>query len=113
MVSFLPIFLVLIGSFIGSFGVLIAKKGRNKHCLINFLFTKYCCFGLLFYFSSVIFYVTALRMEQLSVVYPFVSTTFIWTTLFSVKFLKEKMNPFKWMALLGIIIGITLIGFGS
>jgi len=69
--------------------------------------------GLFLYGLSFVFYIFALRKESLSVLYPFVSTTYIWTTFFSIKFLHEKMNVWKWAGLIGIIIGVTFIGLGS
>ena len=113
MLNFLAVALVLVGSFIGAIGTLLIKKGTGKHSLQKFLFSSQLWIGLVLYAISVIFYVLALWGEELSIIYPLVSTTYIWTTLFSVKSLAEKMNKWKWLALMGIILGIVLIGLGS
>ncbi|MBU0459587.1 MAG: EamA family transporter [Nanoarchaeota archaeon] len=113
MVEFIPLLLVLVGSFIGAIGTFIIKKGTNKHNFFRLWKSKYLWGGFVFYAVSVLLYIIALDQEELSVLYPLVSTAYIWTTLFSVKYLGEKMNNYKWLALVGIIIGISLIGIGS
>ena len=113
MLKLIPVLLVLIGSLIGALGTLIIKRGTNKYRFFRLLKSKSLWIGLFLYGLSVIIYVLALSQEKLSVIYPIVSTTYIWTTLFSVKFLGEKMNKYKWLALIGIVVGVTLIGFGS
>lgn len=113
MVSFVPLLLVLIGAFIGAIGNLVIKKGTNRYSFAKLFGSSLLWGGLFLYGLSVIFYVVALRQEELSVVYPLVSTTYLWTTFFSVKYLRERMNKWKWIGLLGIILGVTLIGIGS
>ncbi|HLC89121.1 MAG TPA: EamA family transporter [Candidatus Nanoarchaeia archaeon] len=113
MIKLIPVLLVLFGSLIGASGTLIIKKGTNKFSFFQLLKSKNLWMGLLLYCVSMIVYVLALSQERLSVIYPIASTAYIWTTLFSVKFLGEKMNPWKWLALSGIIVGVTLIGLGS
>ena len=113
MIKLVPILLVLLGSLIGALGTLIIKKGTNNFSFFQLLKSKNLWIGLFLYCVSMVFYVLALSQERLSVIYPVASTAYIWTTLFSVKFLGEKMNRWKLAALLGIILGVTLIGLGS
>jgi len=113
MVNILAIGLVLFGAFIGAFGTLMVKKSVDKHSFFRSLRSGLMWAGICFYGISTLFYVVALRKEELSIIYPLVSTTYVWTTLFSVKFLKEEMNKWKWWGLAGIIIGVILIGFGN
>jgi len=113
MVNFLAIGLMLVGTLIVSFGALMIKKGANRFSLREMIFSLYFWIGLSLYVLSTFFYILALRMEELSFVYPFASVSFIWITILSVKFLGEKMNKWKWYGLIGIIIGIVLIGIGS
>ena len=112
MVDFLAVVLVLFGAFIGAFGTLMVKKSVDKYSFFSSLRGSLMWMGILFYGLSTLFYIVALRKEELSVIYPLVSTTYIWTTLFSVKFLKEEMNQWKWFGLAGIILGVILIGLG-
>ncbi len=113
MIHFFSIILILIATLIGAFGALTIKKGTLKYSFKRFFFSPYFWGGALLYLASTVFYVIALRTENLSVLYPLVSTSYIWVTFLSVKFLKEKMNLWKWIALVGIIIGVIFIGIGS
>jgi uncharacterized membrane protein len=113
MVNFLAVGLVLFGAFIGAFGTLMVKKSVDKYSFFHSLKGSLMWLGLFFYGASTLFYVVALRKEELSIIYPLVSTTYIWTTLLSIKFLKEEMNTWKWSGLIAIIVGVILIGLGS
>lgn len=105
--------IILVGSLIGSLGNLMVKLGANKYSFWRLWRSGYLWGGLVFYGLSVLAYVFVLRIEELSVVYPLVSMSYIWTTIFSIKYLGEKMNKWKWIGLSGIILGIVLIGVGS
>ncbi|NOZ80799.1 MAG: EamA family transporter [DPANN group archaeon] len=107
----------------GSFGPLFLKRGAD---LLDFKLRKNLWKGLQVVFSNVdiylglgfygissVLFVYALRGGELSVLYPLVATSYIWTSLLSVKFLREKMNSRKWTGILFIILGVALIGFGS
>lgn len=109
------IILVVIAVAFGSFGPLFLKMGSGKltRNVKKLMKNWYIPLGLFFYGSSSLVFIYALRGGELSVLYPFVATGYIWTSLLSVKFLKERMNFEKWTGILFIIIGVTLIGFGS
>jgi len=91
----------------------VMKNGTNKYTFKKLLFSIDFWDGLFLYIIATVFYLIVLSMEQLSVVYPLVSLTYIWTTILSVKYLGEKMNKWKYFSLTGIIMGIVLIGIGS
>ncbi len=113
MVNLLAAGLVIIGSFIGSLGTLIIKKGVDRYPLRNLWYKPIFGIGFIFYAISTLLYVLALRQEQLTFIYPLVSTAYLWTIFFSVKFLGEKMNLWKWVGIVGIILGVVLVGLGS
>ncbi|MBI4981107.1 EamA family transporter [Candidatus Woesearchaeota archaeon] len=113
MIDLWAIVLVLIATIIGAFGALLLKKSTDKYSFRKLLTSSLLITGLFLYGLSTILYVVALRREELSVLYPLVSTSYIWTTLLSVRFLGEKMNAWKYVGLVGIIIGVVLIGIGS
>ncbi len=113
MINSFSVGLVLAGSFLGAVGTLIVKKSANAFSWRELPRSKYLWGGLFLYGASFLLYAVALRREELSVLYPLVSTTFLWTTLLSVKFLGERMNRWKWLGLTGIVIGVALIGVGS
>ena len=114
--SLQSIVLVLIGSFIGSFGALFLKKGALSISIHNPLKTAkniYIWAGVLLYGLSSVFWIFAIRGGELTVLYPMVATVYIWTTLLSIRFLHESMNMKKWLGLALILVGVSLIGLGS
>jgi drug/metabolite transporter (DMT)-like permease len=105
--------LVTIGSVFGAVGMLLLKKTANKYQVWQMHKSGLLWLGLTFVGVSTILYIVALQRERLSVLYPLVSMTYLWTTFLSVKYLGEKMNKWKWFGLIGVILGIVLIGIGS
>ena len=65
------------------------------------------------YIVSGIITIIAFKGGELSVLYPLVATIYIWTLIFSIAFLKEKMNIYKWLGILLIVLGVSFIGAGS
>ncbi|MBN1645150.1 EamA family transporter [Candidatus Woesearchaeota archaeon] len=109
------IILVLIGTFIGSIGPIFFKKGADK---FNFnplqLIKNYNLIaGLFFYGISLIIFVIALTGGEVSILYPIVSVSYIWVCFLSIKILKEKMNLYKWLGILFIIFGVSMIGIAG
>ena len=109
MISLLALFLLLIGTFLGAYGALYFKRG-SKIKLSRMFSDLNMITGMSLYSISGIFYLSALNMEKLSVVYPFVSLTYVWTVILSIRYLEEKMNRFKYAGLALILIGIVIIG---
>ena len=110
----ISILLVLLSCMVGSFGVLFLKfASREKPLKIKkILMNKYLYISLLFYAISVILFVPALKWGELSVLYPLAATTYVWISLISMKFLKEKIDKWKWFGISIIILGIVLINLG-
>ena len=107
--------LVLIATFIGAFGALFLKYGAEKmtrKSKLSFLNTR-LLFGILLYGLSSVFFLIALKNGELSVLYPLTSLSYVWISLLSIKMLGEKMNFFKWLGITAILLGVSLIGFGS
>jgi multidrug transporter EmrE-like cation transporter len=97
---------------IGAFGSILLKKGAAKFHLnfslkglIDFLTNWDIIFGGILYFLSMVGFIYLLKQQELSVLYPLTSISYIFVTIFSVWLLKEKINSYK-------IIGIALIIFG-
>ena len=109
------IILVLIATTLGSLGPLFLKKASSQLTLsIRKIITNVnLILGLSFYAIGTILFIPALKGGDLSVLYPFVALVYVWVPLLSMKFLDEKMNKVKWLGILLILIGITLIGFGA
>jgi len=107
--------LVLAATLVGAFGPILLKKASAKRLSkLSSLLTNYHLFGgVALYAVGTLLFIPALKGGDLSVLYPFVSLSYIWVSLLSVKFLGEKMNKYKWIGIALIIIGVSFIGVGS
>ena len=107
--------LVLFASCIGSYGAVMLKKVSEhiRECIKQPIKHPQLVIALFFYGIGTVLFIIALKGGELSILYPLVATTYIWTSLLSIKVLKEKMNFYKWLGIAVIIFGVTLIGFGS
>ena len=108
------ILLVVLGSFIGSFGAVFLKVGseRLRHGLANILSLPLAT-GVGMYLLSSVFFIAALRNGELSVLYPLVSLGYIWTLLWSNLFFKEPLTRNKFLGLFLILVGVSFIGIGN
>lgn len=90
------------------------KKAHKKSFKIKDIIKNYYLIaGFLFYALGTILFIPALKGGELSILYPLVATTYIWVSLWSIKFLKERMNKQKWIGVLLVIIGVIFIGLGA
>ncbi|MFH1402720.1 MAG: EamA family transporter [Candidatus Altiarchaeota archaeon] len=107
--------LILTATVIGGFGSVFLKQGADKLKLNikGILFNKMLIKGVSLYTFSSVFFITGLRGGELSVLYPLVSLSYVWVCIFSIKFLGERMNKWKWTGVLFILLGVSLIGLGS
>ncbi len=79
----------------------------------SILTNEYMVGGMVLYAVGGILIILALRGGEVSVLYPLIATSYIWVSFFSVRFLRESMNVWKWLGVITIVVGIALIGFGS
>lgn len=114
-VSLITLGIVALASLIGSFGAIYLKKGAQEFSLnpLKLIKNGRFIFGAVCYTVATGLYVLALRGEDLSVLYPLVSMTYIFISFFSIKLLNEKMSTWRWTGVGIIILGIVLIGLGS
>lgn len=106
---------VLLASFIGSYGAVMLKKvsAHIRQCIKHPIKNPQLIISLFFYGIGTVLFIVALKAGELSVLYPLVATTYIWISFLSIKMLKEKMNFYKWLGIAIIILGVSFIGFGS
>ena len=110
------IVLVLFASFVGSFGAVLLKAGANRlELTFAGLITNYRLMaGISFFLFSTYFFVKAVGLPgaELTVLYPMVSLSYIWTLLWSRLFFREPFTPTKLKGLALIIAGIIILQFG-
>ncbi len=112
---FASILLVIIGSFIGSFGAVFLKGGSAHlgRSVKSFVFNPKLLAGIFFYLLSSVFFVLGLKHGELSVLYPLVALGYVWTLLWSRIFFKEPLTTAKFAGLGTILFGIVLLNLGN
>jgi uncharacterized membrane protein len=107
--------IIACGTLIGSGGALCLKFASNDvHRNIFTVFkSRYIYYGAILFGISSIMYVYALGFGDLSALYPVAGLSYVWVSLLSMKFLKEKMDGYRWMGIFLIVCGIVLIGLGA
>ena len=81
--------------------------------IIGILTNPFLVGGVLLYIVGGALLIISFRGGEVSVLYPIIAMSYIWVSFLSMKFLGEIMNVYKWIGVIGIIIGIVMIGFGS
>jgi len=105
---------IFFGTTIGALGPIFLKKSsKDLKFHISFIKNKYFLLGGLMYVLGTISFIYALKFVELSVLYPTVGIVYIWTSLFSIKMLGEKMSRKKWLGIFFILVGVAFIGLGN
>jgi len=85
----------------------IGKKGTTLKALIA---NPYAVLGIFIFAANVYFYIQALRLFPVSVVYPVLTATgFILINGFGILFLKEPVSAASILGYIFIILGIALV----
>lgn len=109
------IILVIAATLVGAAGPILMKKASAKVTfhVMTWIKNPYLIIGGCLFVLSTVMFILALRGGEVSVLYPFVSLTYVWVCFLSQKFLGEHMNTKKWLGIAFIILGVSLIGLGS
>lgn len=110
MTSYWAILIVIFSTMVGALGAFIIKKSRGFHLNIKKLLKdNILIMGISLYALSPILNITAFRWGELTVLYPLITITYIWSSILAVKYLGEKMNIYKLSGIPLIIGGAFLI----
>lgn len=109
------IVVTIAATIIGAFGAVFLKKGSQDFNLnpIKQLKNTKLLLGIFLYGLSTIIFIPLLRYGDLSILYPAVSTSYVFVSILSVKMLNEKMNKLKWIGIALILLGVIFISFAS
>ena len=69
--------------------------------------------GYSLYGVSTVLLILALRDGELSILYPVISLTYVWVTLLSLLFFKERVNAWKLVGVAVIVAGVAMLGKGN
>jgi multidrug transporter EmrE-like cation transporter len=106
--------LVLVASFIGSFGAVFLKSGAVRtNSVRTLLVNPRLALGVGLFLLSTVFYLMGIRHGELSVLYPMVSLGYVWTLAWSRLFFKEPLTREKFAGLGLVLVGILLLGLGN
>lgn len=107
---------MLISTCVGSIGSIFLKRGAehfhirfNVKGIIDIFKNWYIILGLLLYALSTVTFIYLLRSEELSMLYPLTSMGYIFITIFSAIFLKERINAYKIFGIALIVFGVVLV----
>lgn len=109
--STLSIIVMIISSFFAALGQVGLKMGSMKLKIrLSHLIQNYeLLMGLAFYGVATVVGIIALKGNDLTVLYPIASLNYVWVSLLSMKFLNEKMNKYKWLGIVLIMLGVLII----
>ena len=105
------ILLTAVAAFMGAIGQLEFKRGANNlQWDIKMLLTNHhLILAVTVYALSTVLYVYALSKGNLSILYPIIATSYIWTMIFSKIFLNESVGLTSWAGVFFILLGVALI----
>lgn len=91
------------------------KYGADKLVIdpIAILYNYNIWLGFFFYGIGAILLIYSLKYGELSVLYPIIATSYIWVAILSMILFSESLNFFKIIGILIIVLGVSLIGYGS
>ncbi len=112
--NFIGIGIIIICTLLTTVAQLSFKLGAVSlsFSILSFI-NPYLVLGFLAYGLAAVLFVIALRLGDLSLLYPVWSLSFVWITLVSVFFLGETVSVQNWLGIALIIAGISFIGFGA
>ncbi|RMF56013.1 hypothetical protein D6745_00550 [Candidatus Woesearchaeota archaeon] len=105
------IIIVLFCAFLGAGGQIffkLASENLNFN-IISWLTNYKLIIGLFLYGIATVLFVYTLKFGEVSLLYPIIATSYIWVSIFAVLFLGEHMSIYKWLGILMIISGVSLV----
>ena len=109
------IILMIICTIFTSSAQILYKIGANtlSFDIISIITNWQIISGVILYGLGAVLVVIALKGGEVTVLYPIITSSYIWVSLGSVHFFGEKMNLFKWIGIFLIIGGIFIITIGE
>lgn len=110
---YVTILLTLCAAIIASSSQLLFKKSVPRintfMDVLRLIKNKWVVLGGVGYVVGLLLYLVALSGHDLSLVFPIFASSFIFVTLFSRVFLKERITILRALGVLLIFVGITIV----
>ena len=107
--NLLVIPLAVIATLMGAGGATLLKLGCAGFKPLNLLKNYHLLAGLGLYGLASLVFISALKLGELSAIYPLTSLSYIWVSIISFSFLKERCTTKKWIGVSLIIVGVVLM----
>lgn len=109
------IILIIICTVLTSLAQILFKFGSDSFSFNPFLLVQnyFVIFGFLCYAFGALLFILALKEGDLSTLYPFFATSYIWVMILSFLIFGEIITSFKIIGILLIIFGVSFIGIGG
>ncbi len=109
------IILIIICTALTSLAQILFKFGSVKFSFNPLLLIQnyFVVFGFLCYAFGALLFILALKKGDLSTLYPFFATSYIWVMILSFLIFSEIITSFKVIGILLIILGVSFIGVGG
>ncbi len=113
-----PLWTILVYIIVSVFGALATFNLKVASAKISpkirqIIKNKRLILAVFLYGVGTLISLVALKYGELSVLYPFAALQYVWANLLSKVYLKEKLTPQKWLGIVLISIGVSLIGIGA
>lgn len=113
----ITVLLFVIGILLGSTGAILMKRGAmdlppfafNLDYAWAFGSNRYILAGFALYFIPALIWTYLLAKLPVSVVQPILSLTYVLTPLMAMIFLSEPVPGLRWLGILVIIAGVTIV----
>lgn len=107
----LALVLVFVSTFFVALGQILFKVASNAFAfsIDGFLLNWFVWLGFLSYFGGLVFFIWAIRLGELTIMYPLLSLSYVWVLLYSFLFLQELFTVQKFTGLFFAFVGIVLL----
>jgi|SRR3989344_1038447 len=110
------IFLMLLCTIFSSTAQILLKQGANQlnYAELESFFYWPLGLGFLSLGIGAVLMMIAFRSGELSLLFPILSTSYVWVSLLSpIFFAEDSMNYLKWTGVIIILLSVSLLGFSS
>jgi drug/metabolite transporter (DMT)-like permease len=87
--------------------------GNLSFDLISVITNWQIILGLALYGIGAAVMIKSLKYGNVSTLYPIIATSYIWVSIGSSVFFGEMMNLLKWVGVAVIVLGVSIISYGS